>query len=36
MALERLQAAGLPHSSIYSHAVKAGNTVYIRRSGVPE
>src|SRR3954464_1144183 len=29
MALERLQAAGLPHSAIYSHAVKAGNTVYI-------
>ena len=29
MALERLQAAGLPHSAIYSHAVKVGNTVYI-------
>jgi enamine deaminase RidA (YjgF/YER057c/UK114 family) len=29
MTLERLQAAGLPPSSIYSHAVKAGNTVYI-------
>jgi enamine deaminase RidA (YjgF/YER057c/UK114 family) len=29
MALERLQADGLPPSSLYSHAVKAGNTVYI-------
>ena len=29
MALERLQADGLPNSSLYSHAVKAGNTVYI-------
>jgi enamine deaminase RidA (YjgF/YER057c/UK114 family) len=29
MALERLQATGLPNSPNYSHAVKAGNTVYI-------
>jgi 2-iminobutanoate/2-iminopropanoate deaminase len=29
MALERLQPEGLPKSSLYSPAVKAGNTVYV-------
>src|SRR5207253_10790885 len=29
MALERLQPAGLANSSLYSPAVKAGNTVYV-------